>query len=69
MRCAHGSGGGATGVRSSVTAVVFSKDNITLVSRGEDACVKVWSIKKPDAPLKVIQNTPNLYPTANVALR
>lgn len=51
---------------SMVTSVLLLKDDNTLLSRGSDDTIKVWNLKSFKAPVKVINNTCSIYPTANL---
>ncbi len=54
----------------SVTCVVIAKDNLTMVSRGTDGKVIIWSLRfggtNQSVPIRVFSDLLNVYPTANV---
>jgi hypothetical protein len=50
-----------------LTAVNFAPDGRTLASRATDNAVKVWDIRKPQAPLKVVSDVLTYFESANVA--
>lgn len=53
---------------TAVTALLVSTDKKVLVSRGDDATVRVWSLqqRKPPTPLRVFEGLPNVYASANL---
>ncbi|EWM26094.1 wd repeat-containing protein 70 [Nannochloropsis gaditana] len=60
MRPAHGPD-------QHVTAVAFAPDGKTLASRGTDDMVRLWDIRKPQAPLKTLEGVATFYDSANLA--
>jgi WD40 repeat protein len=57
----------AQGHNSAISSILFSKNDYTLVSRGNDDKICIWDIRKPkQEPVKVINSTYNSYPSANL---
>lgn len=65
IKSAHGVGSS----NSFVTCVLVTSDNLNLISRGDDGSIKVWDLKRTQSPIKVFSGYPNIYQTANMAIR
>lgn len=63
IRPAHGDGVAV------ISVVISPASNNILASRGNNGTVMLWNLKSTRAPLKVFNNLPNIYPTANVEFR